>query len=62
MDIQTTMEIARELIDRVKRDSLSLTVTIDADDRVEIMVSPYESYQPTCPYAKRGCVEEDDGK
>lgn len=62
MSKEKALEVAECLINRVKSDGLTLTITIDADERVEIMVSPYESYHPTCPYAHERRAEEDDGK
>ena len=45
-------ELAEELIERVKREMISVSITAHPDGEVEVMISPWESYQPRCPYGK----------
>lgn len=41
-------------------EKVCITVTVEPDGRQEYSISPWEPYQPRCPYADLPCGEEDD--
>lgn len=62
IDNRGAWELAEEFIKRVKEEHITVSITINGDDSMEVIVSPYEPYQPFCPYARQRCAEEDDGR
>lgn len=57
-DFQETMLLLADFA-KLKRVEIHVTTSRDG---TEITVEPWEPYQPTCPYARQRCAEEDDGK
>jgi len=57
-DFQETMLFLADFV-KLKRVEIHDVVNRDG---TEITVEPWEPYQPTCPYARQRCAEEDDGK
>ena len=54
-------EVFEELFKVATKHKVSFTISVNRDG-TEYSVSPWEPYQPICPYARQRCVEEDDGK
>lgn len=54
-------EVFEELSKVATKHKVSFTISTNRDG-TEYTVTPWEPYQPTCPYARQRCAEEDDGK
>lgn len=50
--INNLWELAETLIEKVKSQSVSVTITVQGDESMEVTISPWESYQPRCPYSR----------
>ena len=55
-------EIFGALAEIAEKHKISYTITTNPDGGQEITVSPWEPYQPICPYARQRRAEEDDGR
>lgn len=53
-------EAFEELANVAVKNRVSITISVNRDG-TEYMLSPWEPYQPMCPYTRQKCAEEVSG-